>query len=90
VYAVNVSDLIKLKVNSLHPVNMLLIPMLTDTIINCEPGQADGNAVLVSDAANERWPVLVHVIRRGSGCYSGIRKRRLRIYCKKGNGWEQM
>jgi hypothetical protein len=89
-YAVNINDLTKFKNDPVHPVNMLLVPLLTDTIVNCEPGQIDGDAVLVSDAFREHWQALIHVIRKGSGCYRGIRKDYLRIYRKRRNGWEQI
>jgi hypothetical protein len=89
-YAVNINDLTKFKDDPVHPVNMLLVPLLTDTIVNCEPGQIDGNAVLASDAFKENWRALIHVIRKGSGCYRGVRRHYLRIYRKRGNGWEQI
>lgn len=89
-YAVNSNDLQKFEDDPVHPVNMLLVPMLTDTTVNCEPGQIDGNAVLVSDAARRHWYALVRVIRQGSGSYPGISKDYLRIYRKRRNGWEQI
>lgn len=89
-YAVNVSDLLKFKDNPVHPVNMLLVPMLTDTTVNCEPGQSDGDAVLVSNHATEYWDALVHLIRKGSGRYRGILRNHLRIYRKNGSGWKQV
>ncbi len=89
-YAVNANDLRKFKNDPVHPVNMLLIPMLTDTTVTCEPGQKDGDALLVSETAGEQWPALLHVIRKGSGRYRGILKSHLRIYRKNGGNWERL
>ena len=89
-YAVNAGDLLKFKGDPIHPVNMLLVPMLTDTTVICEPGQNDGQALLVSETAGEQWHALLHVIRKGSGRYRGILKSHLRIYRKNGGTWERM
>jgi hypothetical protein len=89
-YAVNASDLRKFKNDRVHPVNMLLIPMLTDKSVTCEPGQNDGDALLVSETAGEQWHALLHVIRKGSGRYRGIQKSHLRVYRKNGGNWERM
>jgi len=89
-YAVNANDLQKFKNDPVHPVNMLLIPMLTDETVTCEPGGKDGDALLVSDTAGEQWPALLHVIRKGSGRYRGIQKSHLRVYRKKGGNWERL
>jgi hypothetical protein len=89
-YAVNAHDLLKFTNNPVHPVSMLLVPMLTQTVINCEPDQFDGEAVLVSKRAVERWDAIVYLIRKGSGCYPGIHRSHLRIYRKMGNYWKLM
>jgi hypothetical protein len=88
VYAVNINDLLKLQVDSVHPVNMLLLPLLTDQIINCEPGYRNGYAMLATQSANDRWPILIQIIRRGSGRYLGISRQQLRIYCQTEKGWD--
>jgi hypothetical protein len=90
VYAVNISDLLKLRIDALHPVSMVLVPLLTDKIINCEPELRNGHAVLVNEVADERWFVLVRIIRKGAGCYPGLGTRQLRLYRKNGGGWERM
>lgn len=89
-YAVNANDLRKFKNDPVHPVNMLLIPMLTDKTVACEPGRKDGDALLVSETAGERWSALLHVIRKGSGRYRGILKSHLRVYRKNGGSWERL
>ena len=89
-YAVNASDLKKFRDDPVHPVNMLLIPMLTNRSVTCEPGHDDGEALLVSETAAERWHALLHVIRKGSGRYRGILKGRLRVYRKSGGNWERL
>ena len=89
-YAVNASDLRKFKDNLVHPVNMLLVPMLTDRTVNCEPGENDGGAVLVSHQAADRWDALFYVIRKGSGRYRGVRSDTLRIYRKTEKGWKRI
>jgi hypothetical protein len=89
-YAVNASDLRKFKDNPVHPVNMLLVPMLTEETVNCEPGENDGSAVLVSYQVAERWDALFYVIRRGSGRYKGVRSDYLRMYRKTGKGWKRI
>jgi hypothetical protein len=89
-YAVNANDLLKFKDDPVHPVNMMLVPMLTDTTVDCEPGGRNGYALLVSEEAGVQWPALVHVIRRGAGRYRGILKSHLRIYRKNGDTWERI
>ena len=89
-YAVNANDLRKFKDNPVHPVNMLLVPMLSNMTVNCEPEENDGDAVLVSYQAFEWWDALFHVIRKGSGRYHGVCKNHLRIYRKAGKRWKRI
>ena len=89
-FAVNASDLYQFKNNPIHPVNMLLVPLLTDTVVQCESEPGNGDALLVSSQAIESWNALVHVIRKGSGRYRGILSHQLRIYRKYGSGWKRV
>lgn len=89
-FAVNASDLHQFRNNPIHPVNMLLVPLLTDTVVQCESEPGDGDALLVSSRAAESWNSLLHVIRKGSGRYRGILSHQLRIYCKCGGAWKRV
>ena len=89
-YAVNINDLGKFKNNCVHPVNMLLVPLLSQVVVNCEPGRGDGQAWVVSDGARSQWHTLMYLIRKGSGCYRGVSAYHLRIYCKSGDEWKRI
>jgi hypothetical protein len=89
-FAVNAGDLHQFRNNPVHPVNMLLVPLLTDTVVQCESEPGDGDALLVSSQAAESWNALVHVIRKGSGRYRGILRHQLRIYRKYGSAWKRV
>ncbi len=92
-YAVNLGDLTTFTRpdDILNPYMMLLQPVLTREIVNCEREHFDGMAVLV-DATEERFEAILKIIREGLGKIKAVPKHKLRIYVSKTGkgGWKRV
>lgn len=77
--AVNLGDLTKYvdRGGGLSPIMLLLRPLLTEQVVQCEGDRWDGGAVLVrADVKDEQWQAVKKVLRE----LKGIPKYALRMY----------
>lgn len=86
--AVNIGDFIAF-FGPLHPVHILLRPLLTTEQVECEANKLAGIGVLVrADVSDEQWAAVMQILRQGLGQMRPIPKTILRIYEKRtGKGW---
>ncbi len=72
---------------------LLLKPILTKNVVNCEGKRFDGDSLLVDpDIEPKRWTAIYTIIREGCGNLEPIPKYKLRIYqSKTGKGsWKRI
>ena len=82
--AVNLCDLTKYtddRAGLFNPVMLLLRPILTQQVVECEGKHIDGAALVVqADIEDERWEAIKSILRDGIGRLKPIPKYALRIY----------
>ncbi len=91
-YAVNLCDLMAYG-GVLSPVLLILHPILTEEVRDCELHRIDGAALLVDPEVDEdRWSAIFEIFRKGAGRLEPIPKYKLRIYeSKTGRGsWKRI
>ena len=91
VYAVNLGDLMSYR-EGITPVWLLLQPVLTDHIRQCEGNRrVDGTGALL-DVDAERWAAIYQILRQGCGQIKPIPKYQLRLYESKTGegGWKRI
>ena len=95
-YAVNIADLATYGIRGeLHPVRLLLVPLLQRERVACEGKRWDGGSVLVRrDIKQARWDAIMTILREGvpGGRFEPVPKFKLRIYeSKTGRGsWRRI
>lgn len=82
-YAINVADLTRFAQKSISPPMLLIQPVMTNRVVNAEPGRFDGSAALL-DCSEERALAIVSVIR------VKIPRHMLRIYVNSGRRWRRI
>lgn len=97
-YAINIADLHEQVEREraggcFSPLALLLGPLLTGEVVECEPGRLDGAGLRVRrELAPERWAAALSIVRRGLGQRPGIPRHRLRIYRRAGRSghWRRL
>lgn len=83
-YAVNIADLTHFaQKKTMHPVTLLLDPVLSHVVVHAEGRRLDGDAVIL-DCEPERAKAIISVIRMK------IPKHMLRIYTGAGQTWRRI
>lgn len=72
-------------------VDYMLLPVLSDVIIDCEPGRIDGLAMAVKSHVGEsQMKAILDLVRNGLGKRKGVHKNLLRIYKTGKGGWKRV